>query len=268
MIPNVIHFVFGLSEDFGGRPFSLIHYLAIRSAYDCNHPHKIYFHHCYEPTGEWWEKAKIYLTLVKIQPPHEIFGNPLLHYAHIADVVRLEALLNYGGIYLDMDVLCLNSFGPLLRHRTVMGKEGAGGLCNAVILAEPEAVFIRRWYEEYRTFRSRGKDEYWSEHSVSKPAELAQSMGSEIYVANRFSFFWPVYYRFWLLFGVAPHRNILERFMGYAAQPLTYLLARQYSYCIHLYESVWWDKYLKHLTPESMRAMNRSFGWLFKKFLP
>lgn len=35
----------------------------------------------------------------------EVFGNPVWHYAHKADVIRLEALKEFGGIYLDVDVL-------------------------------------------------------------------------------------------------------------------------------------------------------------------
>jgi hypothetical protein len=27
MIPNILHFVFGMAPDFGGKPFSLPHYL-------------------------------------------------------------------------------------------------------------------------------------------------------------------------------------------------------------------------------------------------
>jgi hypothetical protein len=33
-MPRIAHFIFGLSPDFGRKPFSLVHYLAIRSAHD------------------------------------------------------------------------------------------------------------------------------------------------------------------------------------------------------------------------------------------
>lgn len=56
-IPNIIHFVFGLSPDFGGRSFSLIHYLAVKAAYECNKPEIIYLHYAHEPSGEGWDKA-------------------------------------------------------------------------------------------------------------------------------------------------------------------------------------------------------------------
>ena len=31
-VPNVIHFCFGLKADFGQRPFSFVHYLAVKTA--------------------------------------------------------------------------------------------------------------------------------------------------------------------------------------------------------------------------------------------
>ncbi len=60
MIPNVIHFCFGLSQDHGGKPFSLVHYLAVRSAVEVNRPDAVRFYYCYEPSGEWWERARPY----------------------------------------------------------------------------------------------------------------------------------------------------------------------------------------------------------------
>ena len=51
-----------------------------------------------------------------------IFGHPLIHFAHRADVVRLEKLLCIDGIYLDCDfLLCYRSvpgalLGLAMRH--------------------------------------------------------------------------------------------------------------------------------------------------------
>lgn len=58
MIPNIIHFVFGMAEDFEGKPFPLSHYLAVKSAAVVNQPQKIYFHYQFKTAGKWWEKAK------------------------------------------------------------------------------------------------------------------------------------------------------------------------------------------------------------------
>ena len=41
-IPNKLHFVFGLSENLGGKPWGICHYLAVKSAIDLNKPEKAY----------------------------------------------------------------------------------------------------------------------------------------------------------------------------------------------------------------------------------
>ena len=41
---------------------------------------------------------------------NEIFNNKLTRYAHKADIIRLQKLLEHGGIYLDIDVLTNKSF--------------------------------------------------------------------------------------------------------------------------------------------------------------
>jgi hypothetical protein len=185
MIPNIIHFIYGLKSDFGGKEFSLIHFLAVVTAAKVNRPEKLYFHYAYEPTGAWWERAKPYLTMNKVVPPAEIFGRPLEHFAHQADVLRLEVLMQYGGIYLDMDVVCVNSFAPLMHKNCVMGIQPGKGLCNAVILARPGSQFIRLWYEKYRDFDGR----HWSHHSVALPMQLARQHPTLIDIQDEYSFF-------------------------------------------------------------------------------
>ncbi len=59
MIPNLVHFLFGLKADFGGKPFSLVHYLAVKSAYEVQRPTAIYVHYIHLPTGHWWEMVII-----------------------------------------------------------------------------------------------------------------------------------------------------------------------------------------------------------------
>ena len=64
MIPNIIHFIFGLQADFGNRPFMPFHYIAIKSAFDVNKPDKIYFICAYEPQSEWFDKCKPFIEIV------------------------------------------------------------------------------------------------------------------------------------------------------------------------------------------------------------
>ena len=80
MVPRVLHFIFGLSADFGGKPFGMVHYLVIRAA--LHHVTEksatsdartegatAYFHYAHEPTGPWWEKARELVVVRKVAPP-------------------------------------------------------------------------------------------------------------------------------------------------------------------------------------------------------
>ena len=169
-IPNIIHFVYGFKEQ--TEEFELYKYLAIKSALLINNPTKIYFHYKYEPFGYYWEKIKEFLTLEYVEPPAEIYGNQLVHYAHQSDVIRLQKLQKYGGIYLDIDTICLKSFEELRKYELVLGVQSNQndteiyGICNAVMMCKPEHKFIIEWIDTYTTFRSKGRDSYWDEHSV------------------------------------------------------------------------------------------------------
>src|SRR5689334_5599746 len=104
-----------MTEDFGGKPFSLVHYLAVRAAAEINRPEAVLMHCAYVPSGRWWDEAKPFMTVVPaIAPTVAESGLALTHPAHRADLLRLEVLQQYGGIYLDADVLCVQPFGPLL----------------------------------------------------------------------------------------------------------------------------------------------------------
>jgi hypothetical protein len=249
-IPNIIHFTFGLDGNFGGKPFSFVHYLAVRSALEVNRPDAIYLHYHHEPSGKWWEKTRELVRLLRVEAPSEIFGNPLYHYAHKSDVVRLQALKEHGGIYLDLDVLCLKPFQSLLHHECVMGWQGDRGLCNAVVLAEPRAEFIDRWLDSYRTFRGKDKETYWDEHSVLMPKRIADRFPESIHVESERSFFWP------------PCQRDVSALLDEVAQDFSE------TYCVHLCEVTWWESWLRHLSPEWMAQSSSNFARLFGKYVP
>ena len=124
-IPPYLHYVFGLSQD---SPFSFIHFLCLSSGLKILNPEVLFFHHHFESTGGfWWEefvrvlaqhnsrmetKRQTRLEMVRQRDVTQVFGNRIDHYAHKADVIRLEVLRDYGGVYCDMDVLVLRGQAP------------------------------------------------------------------------------------------------------------------------------------------------------------
>ena len=252
MIPNIIHFCFGFQKDFGEKPFSIFHYISIKSAYKINKPDKIFLYYKYEPTGEWWEKAKEYISTQQIEPPDEIEGNHLLHYAHKSDVFRLLILHERGGIYLDMDTICKKPFGDLLENKFVIGRQGRfmrGNLCNAVMLAEKDSEFIKLWLEEYKSFRSKGFDEYWDEHSVKVPYRLSLKYPDLIHIEEYDRFHYPLYYKHSL-------KKLFKKNLDF-----------KNAYCHHLWENGSYEKYLKDLNEDYILNVNTTYNKLARKYL-
>ena len=277
MIPDIFHFVFGMAADFGGRPFSLSHYLAIKSAADVNKPAAIFFHYEFEPSGEWWEKAKPLLTLNKIKAPDSFMGRPLYHVAHKADVVRLQALKETGGIYLDLDTIYVRPLQGLFNHSFIIGQELKAayipknwrqkikyafrkrfekkdankitGLCNAALLAEKNSPFVNLWLDTYASFRSKGRDKYWNEHSVFMPIQLAAAHPDKITFLGPYAFHYPLYDQPGL-------ESMFEKVTDFPE-----------AYLHHLWESFSWEPYLSKLTVENIFEKDTTYNLIARKFL-
>jgi len=248
VIPNVFHFCYGFLPE---PQFGFLEYLAIKSAHALNRPERIYFHYQHECTGPWWEKAAELVTLNRVEPPREIFGRRLIHFAHRSDVLRLRLLLEYGGIYMDIDTLCLRPFTPLLSHSCVMAWQSSRGLCNAVILSEPDNEFLRVWLDTYRTFRSTGKDPFWDEHSVVVPGRLARQrrMRPHVTLLSHRAFFFPLCDEMDKLFESSDPSGFEE------------------SYCVHYCESVTRTRWLSRITPENATQGDTNFSRFVRRVL-
>lgn len=285
-IPAIFHFIY-----VGGRPFSFIHYLAVLTAYKVNRPDCIYLHHTVEPSGPWWEKAKPMLTLHQVPPVTEVYGNPVKYPAHMADVIRMQMLQQFGGVYLDLDIICINPLQPLMNREFVMGMEPGTGLCNAVILSQAGAGFLSRWQGHYRDFNG----EQWNQHSVVLPARLAKEHPEDIHIADQYAFFYPTHndpvHRY--LWGKTPDwqavaarlaKNLVRLATGllhqhdsirqayyktfHALRGKTWHYERlRQSYCLHLWEGLWGEPYLNAVTPEFLRNDDSHFARLMRELL-
>ena len=71
-------------------------------------------------------------------------------YAFAADYIRLYALYNYGGIYLDSDVIVYKSFNDLLNLPYFIGHDQIRGFEAAVIGAEKGCLWIKDILETYK----------------------------------------------------------------------------------------------------------------------
>lgn len=101
----------------------------------------------------------------------------------------------YGGIYLDTDEIILKSLTPLRKYPFTLSHALDDNLSNGLILSEPNAAFLKLWFEEYKTYT---KDQ-WAFHSTILPYKISKKHPHIIHVENK-TFVRPNYTQLPLLF--------------------------------------------------------------------
>ena len=195
-----------------------------------------------------------------------------LRYAHLSDFTRMEAVYEYGGVYADIDTLFVSPLPENFYAKSfVMGEEmpehtpdgqrkSAGSLCNAWMMGEPQAPFLKLWMERMvESF-----DGSWNNHSTLLPYRLSQQHPELIHVEPQRSFF----------------------HLSYITKDLKRLFFENYTdvegvYSVHLWNHLWedklwwnrefaWPQFLSGgvITPAFIHFANTTYANLSKRFLP
>ena len=237
MIPRLVHFVFGLREQ--REPFHFLHYVSLESCRRMLEPEAICFHHRNLPWGPWWDRIRPHLTLIPVAEPPELsqptssrLVPPAYLYAHQADFVRLDALIEHGGVYADIDTIFLRPFSEdLYEAPFVIGRESPvadqitgevrPSLCNALLMSEPGAQFAQAWRE-----RMAGElNGTWSNHSGFLSQRLSELMPEHVRVEPEVSFY-----------PFASSREGLAA-LHEESRPLP-----ASAYSVHLWAHLWWER--------------------------
>jgi hypothetical protein len=185
LTPRLINFIWICSGPMTG--LSLVSYIAMKSAKQQNSTFEIVLHSNVQPIGKYWEAIKHFVSLRFVEPPDSVFGRTIERIQHKVDVLRIQILATDGGIYLDLDTICVAPLDKFLRSKVVMGEESDICLCNAFIAAPPRSEFLRLWYSEYERFHN----DQWNNFSGALPKELATRHPELIDVEPKETFFWP-----------------------------------------------------------------------------
>ncbi|CAG2107381.1 unnamed protein product, partial [Medioppia subpectinata] len=160
IVPNIIHYVlFNVSE------IHFAHFISILSVLKNQRPDRIYIHcDCRELRGDRWRRVVAIarltgteLTVRTIDRPTEVFGRNLsVEYGlwHAADVTRIQALREFGGVYLDRDVYVIKSFSEFFKYEMTVDFETENVLCNQVLITHKNARFLSQYYETYREYNA------------------------------------------------------------------------------------------------------------------
>lgn len=271
MIPNRFHFVYGLQKQ--TQPFHLVHYLCLKSCLEVNQPDTICLYYRHSPFGKYWDLIKDRITLVQISGSTILDGYVYQRrimkpyaYAHVSDFVRMEKLLDAGGIYADLDSIFVNPIpADLFNPSFVLGREpdvcdektGAirPSLCNAFIMAEQDAPFGRLWQKQMFEYF----DGTWSRHSTLLPYQLSQQYPDLIHIEPQHSF-----YKYdWT-------REGLHRLLEECERDNTDVIS------MHLWAHLWWSRWRRdfssfhagRLTQDFIRRVDTTYTLIARKYLP
>jgi hypothetical protein len=250
-IPKIINYIFGLNEKFCKKPFSFFHYLNILSSHIQNPSYDINVHYLYKPDSIYFDKLSEFCNFNILDM--DIFSSyknniKFKFEIHLGDLFRINYLYEHGGIYLDIDTVCLHPFEELLKYDCVMGEEWGDneyiGLCNAVILSNPKNLFIKEWINNYYTdYKSN-----WNYNSVVLPDKISKYMSDHITIEPQQSFF-----RYsWDKSGV---ENIFDKNSSIDG-----------CYCLHLWESITYKRLIKY-DIDYIKNNNDTLSNIYKKLL-
>jgi hypothetical protein len=271
-IPNIAHFVWGFKEE--PEPFHLVHYLCIESCRRVQRPDRIVVHCRHRPHGPYWRLLEPHVTVVPAELVPEVTAAtyddrhvpPSYRYAHHADFIRLDALIETGGIYADIDTLFVLPFPQeFFAAKFVLGREDdvrdeltgivRPSLCNALMLSAPRSLFAVMW----RSTAAAALNGTWSNHSTLLPYELSLKLPQAVRVEPRRSF-----YRY------GPSREDLTRLLERLDGDTTGVFS------IHLWAHLWWDAERLDFSPmhagllseDYIRRVDTTYNVLAREFLP
>jgi len=232
------------------------------SAYELNKPDKIYIYITQEQYNDFfWDILKDIpeIEFEYVEERDEYKGAPLASYQYKADVIRMEKLIERGGVYMDLDILSLKPVTNFLTKKLVVGGESqgdtnsngldsVGSVANGVLISEPNNPFIMEWLKRIPD-NIVGKP--WAYHAVNLPKNILAEGNYDIHLEPTKSFF-PFCFRYHYIF----RDNMKDK--------ITELMD---SYTIHLWETIWHNDYISKFSVKYFSENDNIFTWLFGKYL-
>lgn len=188
--PSAVHFILPFRQP----ALTFIHYVSVLSAFWMIQPDRLILWYVRPPQGQHWERLKRNFStsgvleervvFIKRAAPVEVYSIFLSSVEHQSDVMRLDALLLFGGLYLDLDVIVVKSLRQIIENSRkksfVIGREFQSGLCNGIMLSIPFGRFLALWHLAYQTL----DDSKWSGHSVKLPHVMAKAWPELVHVED------------------------------------------------------------------------------------
>lgn len=242
MIPKVIHFIYPYTER--TREWSLVNTLSVRSAVKHYPDHEIIVW-----TNSPTRVPLLGVTVRKCALPTQVGGVNIEWPQYVSDVMRLQILLDWGGIYMDTDIISLKKFETLCDDclNFSFETESENSVSNAMMAAPPNNSFIKVWLDHMPEAVS---NPTWAYGGVVLPYELSLNpflKSNFVLWSNQMCC--PLDLSKNWMFDPALKEKAKEKVKG--------------SDAIHVFETFWRD-IIKDITPEWTEKNDCLFSELFK----
>lgn len=240
-IPKIIHFIYPWTDK--TREWSLINTLSVLSAIKHYPDHEIRI----------WTNSPTRVPMLPVkkiicQLTTHVGGVEIVWPQYVSDIMRLQILLEHGGIYMDTDIINLRPFKPYEDGILSFCWEtpNCDSICNAFMATPPGNEFIKTWLDRMPAAMSHPT---WAYGGVVLPFEMTQEP----------SLHWhynPLSHRFFCPLDLSKNW-MFDPAMKEAAK---YLIGN--SYAIHVFETYWRD-IIKDITPEWIEKNDCLFSELY-----
>ena len=147
-VPRLVHYVWHFNNEMKFPTF-----VSLLSVIKFVKPCLILFHGEFVPYGKYWDLiTEVFSNIVHVQSFRykTIFGKKVRFHEHSSDIVRIKALQQFGGIYLDTDFIVLKNLDPFRNYKVTLCRQSSGYFLNSFIMSKPNAKFLSLWLDGYK----------------------------------------------------------------------------------------------------------------------
>lgn len=192
-IPNIANFVFILRDPLSDFPLQFSHFLSLYSAWHYWNPTTIYLHTNVDADSEAIQRAKngtagnkwaqkffnfpnLQINTITV-PTTAANGRPINKMEHKSDFVRVKAVHDFGGIYIDFDVYALQDIKPLREsgYTGIGGKQNDGYLNSGTFMSVKGGAMIKAWMDTM----NKVYDGSWVRHSNDALTDVSKIFGRD-----------------------------------------------------------------------------------------
>lgn len=189
-IPNNVHFAYILSDPEGNFTFHFSHFLSIYAAWYYWRPDTIYLHTNVQADGATVTRARdgelgkwsryIFTLFDNLEintveaPTHTNTGMEIKGLEHRSDFVRVKAVHELGGIYIDFDVHPLRDIDFLRKSgfKAIAGRQLGGQINSGTFMSVKGGKMVKRWMDGMHDAYTGG----WTTHSNEVITKFGQRL--------------------------------------------------------------------------------------------